>query len=205
VKKLQKYGAMDKIVLVGAKGTELRCRLIAVPLPDAVANERRRKAKQDRHHSANHSDEYYELLGYSVYITNVDDNTWTADEAVKAYRSRWYIETLFKGWKSHLNIRFGLPDTHSMTSFRAEYFIYASLLMVSILVMPLYAWLQNNKKESEMPVSILKLSTFISQHFHLFLTNGTSGISIRKLMYYCTYDKRKDRQNMIELICDYHP
>jgi len=41
---LQKYGRLDRDVCIGAK-EKLRARLVAIPVPEAVAAERRRKAK----------------------------------------------------------------------------------------------------------------------------------------------------------------
>ena len=69
-KELSKKKFIDREVLIGAQHL-LKVRLIASPLSEAQTNERIRKAKMDRHQYANHSKEYYELLGYAIYITNI--------------------------------------------------------------------------------------------------------------------------------------
>ena len=47
LKQLRKYGLLDIDVIVGAK-EKLFVRLVAIPVPDDVAAERRRKAKNNR-------------------------------------------------------------------------------------------------------------------------------------------------------------
>lgn len=117
---LKKKGFLDLWIKLGAKN-KTECRLVAVPLSEQVANERRRKAENDRSGSANHSQRYMDLLGYSLYITNVPRDVWTIKQIAEAYRCRWYIEILFKGWKSYLNIQINIPDRY-MNKERAEFF-----------------------------------------------------------------------------------
>ena len=90
----KKKGIVDIRVKLG-KQEKLDCRLVAVPVPQDVANKRKRKAKKDRNKKANHSKEYLNLLGYTIYITNVSEDIWSIEQIEKAYRSRWYIEILF--------------------------------------------------------------------------------------------------------------
>lgn len=70
LKTLRKKGYIDNEVKMGSK-EKISCRLVAIALPEKVVAERRRKAKADRNKKANHSDQYFELLGYSIYITNI--------------------------------------------------------------------------------------------------------------------------------------
>ena len=90
VKELRKQGRLDVWVRLGVK-EKIKCKLIAVPLPEQIVNQRRRKAKENRNSKANHSKKYFELLGYGVYITNVEEDIWSPKEVMKAYRCRWYI------------------------------------------------------------------------------------------------------------------
>jgi len=68
LKHLKKHRGMDKTVELGKERT-VRCRIVAVRLPDDTAAERVRKAKADRNSTENHTKQYYEMLRYSIYIT----------------------------------------------------------------------------------------------------------------------------------------
>lgn len=92
---------VDVSVRLGAKD-RLPCRLIAVRVPEEVANRRRQKAREKAtKHGREPSAEYLELLGWSLFVTNLPAEQLTWKEAVVLYRARWQIELLFKLWKSH--------------------------------------------------------------------------------------------------------
>jgi len=98
---------VDREVLVGASD-RLSCRLIAIRMPEEVANRRRQKAQEKAQKKGRSlSAEYLELLGWSIFLTNcpAEDLTWKA--VVVLYRARWQIELLFKLWKSHNHLARG--------------------------------------------------------------------------------------------------
>lgn len=80
---------VDKWVLIGEK--KIPVRLVMLPVPETVAAEKKRKAKQDRDKRLNHSKEYYEWLEFNTYITSVDEATWTTEQVMQAYKVRWQI------------------------------------------------------------------------------------------------------------------
>ena len=97
----QPSGLVDMKVLLGAS-EQLPCRLIAIQVPEEVANRRRQQARDKaKNKGRTPTAEYLELLGWSLFITNnaKEDLTWKA--VVVLYRARWQIELLFKLWKSH--------------------------------------------------------------------------------------------------------
>lgn len=98
----QPTGLLDQMLLLGAT-LRLSCRLLAVRVPQEVANRRRQQAriKARDHGRVAPSAEYLELLGWSLFVTNasVEELTWKA--VVVLYRARWQIELLFRLWKSH--------------------------------------------------------------------------------------------------------
>jgi hypothetical protein len=98
---LKKQGFFDAHVLLGAEA-RVPVRVVAVPVPDAVANLRRRKLRQNRDQSLNPSKEHFFLLGWNIFITNVGAEIWPAQQLPIIYGLRWRIETLFKAWKSYL-------------------------------------------------------------------------------------------------------
>jgi DDE family transposase len=93
-------GVIDQAILLGAS-VRLACRLLAVRVPEEVANRRRQQARQKaRDHGREASACYLELLGWNLFVTNAPATlTWQA--VVVLYRARWQIELLFKLWKSH--------------------------------------------------------------------------------------------------------
>jgi DDE family transposase len=97
----QPTGLLDQMILLGA-AVRLCCRLVAIRVPQEVANRRRQKAyekaaKKGRVPTA----EYLELLGWSIFVTNCSQEELTWKAVVVLYRARWQIELLFKLWKSH--------------------------------------------------------------------------------------------------------
>lgn len=196
LKLLSKHGnSLDMIVLLGKK-EKLKCRLVAIPVPDNVKNQRIRKAKADRNKSSNHSKEYYKVLGYTFYITNVLDDVWSIEEINNAYRSRWYIETLFKGWKGSLRMKNNIPERY-ISKTRVEFFIYASLLMTNILVLPLFQVANGmvNKR-----ISIIKLCSYVADNITRILQSNTSNMLINHIKSSCMYETRKSRQNSLEIM-----
>ncbi len=100
---LKKRGFFDSSVLLGAQA-KVPVRVVAVPVPDAVANRRRRNLRRNRDQSLNPGKEHFYLLGWNIFVTNVGAGVWPATQLPIIYRLRWRIETLFKGWKSYLDL-----------------------------------------------------------------------------------------------------
>src|SRR5580700_2167200 len=120
---------IDCHVYIGA-GQQCEVRLIAVLLSEKQKQARIRKAKKDRDKRMNHSKQYYRELGYAIFITNVENDIWTVEQAVKAYRVRWNIEILFKCWKSRFNIKRMIPHNSSRVQ-TVEAVIYLMLLFIA--------------------------------------------------------------------------
>lgn len=96
----QTTGLVDQEVLLGA-ATRLRCRLVAIRVPEEVANRRRQKAREKAAKKGRvPTEEYLELLGWSLFVTNCGAAELTWKAVVVLYRARWQMELLFKLWKS---------------------------------------------------------------------------------------------------------
>jgi hypothetical protein len=100
---LRRCGSFDLSVRLGSQ--KLPVRLVAVPVPEALANERRRKARQNRDQRLHPTAQRLFLLGWNLLITNVPRSLWPAKVVAAIYRLRWRIEMIFKAWKSHLGLR----------------------------------------------------------------------------------------------------
>jgi len=102
-KMLKKRGNLDLEVFLGEK-EKLPVRLIALPVKEEIATERRRKAKTNRDKRCNPSKEHLYLLGWELFITNVDKEILKPADIVQLYFIRWRIEIIFKCWKSCFRI-----------------------------------------------------------------------------------------------------
>ena len=101
LRELRKKKFIDKEICIGAQ-QKIKVRLIALSIPPEQAQARRRKARMDRDKRLHHSSQYYELLGYSIYITNITTKQCNAQEIASLYKLRWQIEIIFKTWKSSI-------------------------------------------------------------------------------------------------------
>jgi len=189
---------VDMVVTMGVN-KKLTCRLVAVCLPKHIAEQRRRKAKLNRNKKSNHSKEYLEMLGYSIYITNVSQEVWSVEQVAKAYNARWYIEILFKGWKSKLKMRLDIPERY-LTKERSLFFLYANLLLVQLLVMPIFICAVIGSKIIKKHTSILKICGIINQNMQEIISRKSSETIMNKMIYYGAYEKRKSRDCMAQFV-----
>ena len=198
LKALRKKSFFDKEVLIG-KDQQLKVRLIAIPLPDPQANERKRKARQDRDKRRNHGTEYYELLGYSIYITNIPSERCSAENIFRLYKLRWNIEIIFKSWKSCFSLD-KVIHRQCKHVIRVKCIIYLMLLYIYLFHV---VWWYNCENEMEnksalgeqQTLSILKMANFFRIHFTELITQKSNKEIIKQINSHCRYDKRKDRDN----------
>jgi hypothetical protein len=95
---------LERPLLLGAQ-EQVAVRLIAARVPDAVVNERRRKArKAARKRGDTPSQAHLTLLAWNLFLTNVPWTVWTPTTVCKAYGLRWQVELVFKSWKSDLHL-----------------------------------------------------------------------------------------------------
>jgi len=93
---------LDVDMCMGAQH-KVPVRLVARRLPESVAAERRRKAKNNRDRRCKPNKEALMLLGWEIFITNVSRTIWSIENVCKIYGIRWRIEVIFKSWKNILN------------------------------------------------------------------------------------------------------
>lgn len=95
---------VDQPVLLGGR-QQLPARLLATPVPRAVADQRRRRLRATaRDQGRAVSAARLALCAWTVLVTNVPAARLTAREALVLIRARWQIELLFKLWKSHQQV-----------------------------------------------------------------------------------------------------
>ena len=127
------FDVIEKAIFIGEK-ERVSSRLIAVRLPDAIANERRRVArKKAKEKGYTPTSTHLFLLAWNLFITNVPGDIWTPETAAKAYPIRWQIELIFKSWKSHCN----LAVMNAKKKETVLFYLYGRILLV-LLTYALY-------------------------------------------------------------------
>ena len=201
IKKLKKKQQIDIAVLCG-KEDKVKCRLIAIKLSTQQAEQRIRRAKTETNVKTNHNKQYYTLLGYIIFITNVDSYTWTAKQVADAYRVRWNIEILFKSWKSGLQVGKMIPDARNLTE-RVESILYLLLLYISWFQLLIYQPLQLCWLASNRQLSIIQLTKWAYLNTIHWLTNHFSEAIKKNILFYCCYDTRQNT-NAIKLLQQFY-
>ncbi len=125
---------VDMPVLVG-KRQQLKARLLAVRVPQEVADQRRRRLREEAKRKGQMvSSERLALADWTILITNVPVEMLSLREVLVVARARWQIELLFKLWKSHGRI----DESRSGKPWRVICDVYAKLLA---MVVSHWAWL----------------------------------------------------------------
>lgn len=190
-------GGLDRWVLVGKK-QKVKVRLVAIPLSKEQTNLRRMKAKNDRDKRLNHKDDYYELLGYSLFITTEDQSVFSTTQIAQVYGFRWRIENIFKCWKGHFHLQKLIPQDRSITKERVEAIIYLMLIFVVLFQVTVYNYiLMRANKIKDYLISLCKLCKYIANNITLFFEQSLNDIA-PQILYHCRYDKRLDRKNFIQ-------
>jgi hypothetical protein len=198
---LRKHHTLDREVLLGDQ-ERLAVRLVATPVPAAVANSRRRKARQkmkrDRRYNPNAQAMFF--MGWNIFITNVSRDVWKTEELRPIYRLRWQIEMMFKAWKSQLRL--------------AE-LNYASerLLRLSVMTKLLFCALTHNTCASiemlttdDVHVSLLRLARILSDSALLIaaivLDMPPSAFLSYLIASHAFYEHRSDRRCFPQAVAD---
>jgi hypothetical protein len=98
--------AFEVDVLMGKQADyRLPCRLLVFPVPQQVADQRRRKAKEAAQRKGRTvSKRHLALMSWTFLVTNVPAEMLPMEAAVTLYRIRWQIELVFKLWKSYCGL-----------------------------------------------------------------------------------------------------
>jgi len=195
---LSAEGRLDRHVLLGPERASMR--LVALPVPEEVANLRRHRAKTSaqRRHRSPPSRMHLFLMGWNIFLTNVPASIWSPKTLVAVYRLRWRIEIIFKTWKSHL----GLRRLNCRTAVLVQLSVMTKLLFC-VLVCQICDVLESNCAADE-HVSLLRLGHILGQCACWFCAT-VLGISVSQWLKFCLthhalYDQRDDRRNYYELL-----
>ena len=190
--------SLDLPLLLGTERAPVR--LVALPVPEEVANRRRQKAKTSAHRRRRSppGKEHLALMGWNLFVTNVPVSIWPPKALVAVYRLRWRIEIIFKTWKSHL----GLHQLNCRTAVLLQLSVLTKLLFCA-LVCQICDALELHCAQGD-HVSLLRLGRILGQCACWF-SALVLGISVYQwlqfsLLHHAFYDRRKDRQNYYQLL-----
>lgn len=199
-KMLKKRGSLDIEVFLGEK-EKLPVRLIALPVKEEIASERRRKARTNRDKRCSPNKEYLYLLGWELFITNVGKEVLSPKDISELYFIRWRIETIFKSWKSYFKITEIPKDANKI---RTESYIYCMLIFIVLFQVHFYNYYLSKLKSKTIQsekISLLRLMQFMISNIEIICyTDSTESWRNEKYLfdqinYYCQYESRKDRVN----------
>lgn len=191
---------VDIPIQVGSK-KRLKMRLVAKKLPKAQAKARIDAAKKDRHSKSNHSKEYYKLLEWEIYLTNVEEDKLSVEQIVKLYSLRWYIEILFKSWKSYSNFKKMLGKA-KMNYTRLMITIYLLLIQFVYFMFDIFQYISKKVAEkTDRLISILKFMDVVGDLFDYIIRieklSDLDGL-IPHFVSHATYERRNKRKNMMQ-------
>lgn len=190
---LKKHQQIDMPILMGASD-KLSVRLIAVPVDSTVAARRRRKLKNHRDSRRNPSKEHLAMLGWNIFILNVDQTLLSLEDVLTLYQLRWRIEIIFKSWKSN----FHLTSIPHASLVRVKAYVFVFLILVTLFHASLVRYMHRYAR----PISLLKLSKLCCEQLVaiLFFYQGAMASLWKQINYHCAYEKRNDRLNFYQKI-----
>ena len=199
VKLLKRKPYLDMEVCLNDKDRTV-VRIVSAPVSEQVAADRRRKAKKESH-GKNPSDTFLEFLGWNIFITTINNKQIAYDELFKLYALRWRIETIFKSWKSYLN----LTRYNNISDIQLSILLMGRFFMAILFTQFFYHKCRILVSEKyQRDISLMKLFEFLTTNlgkvvlFAKALNDNNQQHRdklLSKLKKHCCYDIRSDRQN----------
>jgi hypothetical protein len=143
------------------KSHRIPCRLLIFRVPQEVADQRRRRIREEAIKKRQPvTEERLALASWTITVTNAPMNLLSFAEAMVFLRVRWQIELLFKLWKSHAKI----DEWRSANPWRILCEIYAKLLgiLISHWILITSVWQFPNRSLFKAIKTIQKFSTALA-------------------------------------------
>jgi hypothetical protein len=192
---------VDLSIALGVQ-QRLPVRLLAVRVPQEVADQRRRRLRATaRDRGRTPSAARLAWADWTLLVTNVPPAMLSWRDALVLARARWQIELLFKLWKSHGHI----DESRSGKPWRVLCEVYAKLL-----AMVVQHWLLLTGCWAYPDRSLVKAAQTVRQHaMHLasaLACSAALGTAItvihRCLAAGCRLNRRKKKPNTYQLLLD---
>ena len=126
-------GQSIRIPILMTETHQVKCELIAIRVPEEVANERRRKlvAKHKEQSWPAPSEEYKALQDWTLLVTNLPEEAASNQKIRELYLMRWRIELIFKACKSHTSLL--KVARHKTNQYHAKALILTWILLMIML------------------------------------------------------------------------
>lgn len=192
---------VDLAVRLG-EGHRLPARLLAVRVPQAVADERRRRLRAvARQKGRMVSARRLALAAWTMLVTNVPADRLTVREALVLGRARWQIELLFKLWKSHGRV----DESRSLNPWRILCEVYAKLLamVVQHWLFLVSCWLYPHRRLTKAAQTVQKHALHLASAFRRLSALVTAMTIVQRcLTAGCRMNRRKKHPNTYQLLLD---
>ena len=166
-------------------------RLILCKLTDEQTKERLKKRKrQQSKKGVKYSHQTLNLLGLSILITNIPQQSIPKEEIYPFYTLRWQIEILFKTWKS----LFKIHEVKKMKLERFECHLYGTLialLITSTLAFKIRELLYLKKKKEISEFLAISITQQFITSLHKAILEGKTEILVEIEMYVRTNRKKR--------------
>jgi len=143
------------------QGKKLKARLILYKLTSEQLRKRLQKCEKNaKKKGVKKSDNTIELLGISMYITNIKREILSAKQVYELYTLRWQIEIIFKTWKSIFHI-------HAVKQVKIERFqcqLYGKLILILLSSTIIFKMRTLVMKNKELEASEMKISEIVHEY-----------------------------------------
>jgi len=179
----------------------LPARLIAVRVPQEIANQRRGRLHADaRRRGQAVSQERLRLADWTLFCTNVPPEVLTGPEVLVVARVRWQVELVFKVWKSAGH----LAHSRSEQPWRVLCEVYAKLLglLVQHWVLVTSVWRYPNRSAWKAAQTLRKHALHLAGAFVAGLAALHAALRVvqRTLAAGCRLNKRKKVPSTFQLL-----
>jgi hypothetical protein len=194
-----------KDVYVG-KEKKLKTRLVLYKLTKEQLIKRAEKCEKNaKKKGIEKSDNTIELLGISIYITNIEEVVLSAEEVHEFYSLRWQVEILFKTWKSISNLHVVKPV--KIERFQCQLYGKLILLLLSSTVtfkMRNLVLENKNLEASEMKISEIVHEYIDRLYFELIEFPGETANTLKLVFENVVRNglksHRKDKKTVFDIL-----
>jgi len=173
--------SVDLDIRLGAR-QRLPCRLVAVRVPQEVADRRRQKAISNaKRKGRTPGKAYLALLDWTIFVTNVPAERLAVPQVVALYRVRRQVELVFKLWKSYC----GLGRIAGRRRERVLTELYAKMIgivLIHFLIAPLRMPAGAGANREISPVQVRRILRRFARRLNLTLSGSRCLVHVLEEM-----------------------